>query len=136
MKKLYILIIILLIVFLIIVIKNPSTNKNSININSNINEIYLNQTYDVITNIVEEPKKEVKIISHKKDYFSIDVVIKNNTGKTLNKVIVRAECYDEDGNNLGTYSNWQYNVNTTDNYKISIFCQSDTYKYKLKLEYE
>ena len=49
MKKLYILIIILLIVFLIIVIKNPSTNKNSIN--SNINEIYLNQTYDIITNI-------------------------------------------------------------------------------------
>lgn len=134
MKKLYILIIILLIIFLIIVIKNPSTNKNSIN--SNINEIYLNQTYDIITNIVEEPKKEVKIISHKKNSFSIDVVIKNNTNKILNKVIVRAECYDKDGNNLGTYSDGQYNVNTTDNYKISIFCTSDTYKYKLKLEYE
>ena len=127
MKIIKILLIIIIILLSILIIKN-NTNTNTTNTINNIN----------ISNIIEnkQSKDEVEIISHKKNTFSIEVVIKNNTNKTLKEVIVSAECYDKEGNNLGTTSNGQYNVNTKDKYKITIYCNSDTYKYNLKVEYK
>lgn len=78
----------------------------------------------------------VGIISHKYiGYGQIEVIIKNNTGKELKEVKVIAHCWDKNGNNLGDTANGQYNVNTTDTYKIILFCKSDMDKYELELSY-
>ena len=82
------------------------------------------------------PDGTVGIISHKyTGYGQIEVIIKNNTGKDLKQVKITAHCWDKNGNNIGDTSNGQYNVNTTDTYKITLFCKSDMYKYKLELSY-
>ena len=83
------------------------------------------------------PKGEVGIVSQRQiGYGQIEVIIKNNTGNELKEVKVKANCWDKNGNNLGTYSNGQRNVNTTDKYKIKIFCSADMKKYELELSYQ
>lgn len=126
-KILIIIIIILLVILLSKTITNKDKKNNEINKTNIINNI---ETNNININ------KKVEIISHTKNTFSIDVIIKNNTNKNLKEVIVKAECYDKEGNNLGTQSNGRYNVNTKDKYKITIYCDSDTYKYNLKVEYK
>ena len=127
MKTTKTLIIIIIILLAILLIKTTTNIDKKNNANSAINDIEIN-------NINKNEK--VEIISHTKNTFSIDVVIKNNTNKNLKEVIVKAECYDKEGNNLGIRSGGQYNVNTKDKYKITIYCDSDTYKYNLKVEYK
>ncbi|MCI8617505.1 MAG: hypothetical protein HFJ60_04595 [Clostridia bacterium] len=120
MKKICIIaIIILAILFLI----GNSKNKNNNN-NNNNNSIIINKN------------EEVQIISHTKNTYSINVIIKNNTTKNLEYVKVIAICYDKNGNNLGTKSNGQYNINNTENYKINIYIPKETKSYKLNLEYK
>ena len=134
MKKTSALIIIILILIIILAIKIDKSEKNVKPQKIN-NAIY--KTNNEITNTRKtENNNKVEIISHKKNMYSIDVIIKNNTGRKLNQVIVKAECYDKDGNNLGIKSNGGYEINTKDNYKISIYIDSATYKYNLKLEYK
>ena len=88
------------------------------------------------TTITTVPQGQVGIVSHELKAYKIEVIIKNNTNKELKFVKVKADCYDKEGNNLGTESNGQYNINTKDTYKIDIYCDTDTKKYELKLEYE
>ena len=133
MKKAHILIILIFILITILAIKINKNEKNITTKKSN-NTIKITNTNNTITN--KPQNNNVEIISHKKNTFSIDVIIKNNTGKNLKQVTIKAECYDKEGNNLGISSNGRYDINTKDKYKISIYCNSETYKYNLKLEYK
>lgn len=80
-------------------------------------------------------KDKIEIISHEyKKYGTIEVIIKNNTGKDLEYVKIVAKCYDKDGNNLGNKSAGSYNINTQDTYKISIWAGTDVKKYTLSID--
>ncbi len=89
--------------------------------------------------VIEEniiPNGKAGIVSHKYiGYGQIEVIIKNNTGKELKQLKVNAKCWDANNNNLGTYSNGKYNINTIDKYKIIIYCSKDMNKYELNIEY-
>ncbi len=111
---------IIIFIIILIILGCISNNKKSNNTSTKINSI---------------PDGQVGIVSHKMTLYEIEVIIKNNTHQTLNSVTITANCWDRDGNNLGTASNGQYNVNTTDNYKINIWCPSGTSKYTLSLKY-
>lgn len=142
MKKIFILIATILILGIIFSFKIINTNNNNIN----NKKLKAKTTNELITNSIlanttsNETTKQhntVEIISHKKNqYGKIEAIIKNNTNKQLKELVIKAQCYDKNGNNLGTYSGGQYNVNTTDNYKISIYTNSDTSRYTLTLEYK
>lgn len=123
MKTIKILLLIIVLLIIIIANKNNTTNKK--------------ETNEIDNSIQNAIKNEgVQIISHKKEIYTIEVIIKNNTNKELKQVVVKAECYDKDGNNLGIATGGQYNINTKDTYKITIYCDTDTERYNLKVEYE
>lgn len=119
-KKLFI---ILLIILIILGGANNKKKKQT-----NVNNATTIKTYTV-------PDGQVGIVSHKMTTWNIEVIIKNNTHEILKNVKVTATCWDKDGNNLGTASNGQYNINTNDNYKIEILQPSGTTRYTLSLTY-
>lgn len=131
MKKIFYLIILIIVLLLILLFKvNNNKKQKTVQTNNTIQQTTITENKTTI------PEGKAGIISHKiNNYGVIEVIIKNNTGKNLKQIIVKAECYDKDGNNLGTHSNGQYNINTTDKYKIQIYTNTNTKKYNLKLEY-
>lgn len=129
MKKFLITTIIILL-FIIITNINNDKDKNKYNITNNINYISNN-----ITKSNNYENEKIQIISNNyKHNGLIEIIIKNKTNNILNQVVIKATCYDKDGNNLGTYSNGQYNVNNTDNYKIEITCNYDTARYNIEIQ--
>lgn len=119
-----------MIVILIIIIATNSKNNNNNNLDNNT-IAYSNR---INTNLKYKNDK-IEIISNKLVTKGIiELTIKNKTNKELNQVVIKATCYDKDGNNLGTHSNGKYNVNTTDTYKIKIYCDYNTEKYILEIE--
>ena len=83
------------------------------------------------------PKGQVGIVSHQKSSLGmIELIIKNNTDKTLDLITITAETWDKDGNNLGIKKSYLQDVNNIDNFKTSMYIGSDTYKYKLSLKYQ
>lgn len=140
MKKQYLIfaIIILLIIAVSIILIYAISNKKTIQTSSNNkiqNTILINKNNNINNNV--NVKSNVEIVSHKIDkYGFIEVIIKNNTGKELQFVKIKAMCYDKNGNNLGNRSSGISNVNTKDNYKTEIYTHSDTAKYTLEIEYE
>ena len=121
MKK--ILIAILLSLIIIIIIKEPNKERKN-NITNN---------YNTTTQINQNDK--IEIISNKHTNKSIiELIIKNKTDKEINEVVIQATCYDKNGNNLGVYTNGQYNINTKDTYKIEIYCNYETQNYKLDIK--
>lgn len=135
MKIIKILIIIIAISTIILFFKIIN-KKNTNNLTPQIeNEIIANMI-ESKEKVTTETSKKVEIIKHKNNHGTIEIIIKNNTGKNLKNIIVRAQCYDKEGNNLGRFSGGQSNINTTDNYKITIIADYDTYKYNLNLEYK
>lgn len=144
MKKIFILIIITIILGIILSFKIINTNKENNNkLKTKItNEYIINSIAEDTTNIITKNEtikqnNKVEIISHKKNQYGvIEIIVKNNTNNQLKELVIKAQCYDKDGNNLGTYSGEQYNINTTDKYKITIYTNTDTNRYNLKLEYK
>lgn len=139
MRKSYILLIILCILIILILIANFSNNISNNNGKTKTTSAkttqQTQQTQQVKQNTV--PNGKVGIVSHSiSKYGIIEVVIKNNTGKEIKQVTVTAKCWDKNGNNLGDTSNYQTNVNTKENYKITLLCKTDTNKYELSLKYE
>ena len=132
MKREYLYFAIIIILVILIFIALFNNKSNTINTSSNIK----NTTTNTINNKTI-PNGQVGIVRHNYDkYGEIEVYVKNNTGKTVDRVIITAQCWDKDGNNLGTYTAYQRNVNTTDTYKINVFCSTEMKKYQLKLDYE
>lgn len=128
MKNNIIFIVVIILIILVSLILISSTNKEKTKIASSENIEKKEE------NVV--PEGTVGIVSHEYiGYGQIEVIIKNNTGKELKQVKVTAHCWDKNGNNLGDTSNGQYNVNTTDKYKITLFCKSGMSKYELELSY-
>lgn len=129
-EYLYFLCIIILMILIFIAIFGKNENETQ-KVSSNI------ETTTNINNEKTIPNGQIGIVKHKYDgSCTIEVYIKNNTGKEINLVKVKASCKDKNGINLGTYSGYQTNVNTNDIYKIKILCSSDTSKYNLDLSYE
>ena len=121
MKLKYIIITIIVLCVFAMIGNNDNGNKNNNNTNNKIISV----------------PKGIEVVSHKKtSTFKIETIIKNNTGKELKSIKIIAECYDKNNNNLGKASDGKYNVNTKDNHKIDIFCDSETERYNLYIEYE
>lgn len=139
MKREYLYYIFIIVLVILIGFAIFGNNKQE-NIISN-NKTTTNDVKNVYSNIINNNtinSKKVEIIKDEYDnkWGIINVYIKNNTSKDINKVVVKATCKDKDGINLGTRSGGQYNINTKDTYKIKIICPSDTAKYNLSLSYE
>lgn len=95
-----------------------------------------NEEMKVDNKIISLPNG-IQVISHeKKGIATIETIIKNNTGKELKSIKITAECYDKKNNNIGKATNGKYNVNTKDNHKIDLYCDSETERYNLYIEYE
>lgn len=121
-------IIILVILIFIALFNNNDTKTTSSNIKNTTTTNTTNKTI---------PNGQVGIVKHNYDgYGSVDVYIKNNTGKIINNLIITCESWDKNGNNLGTHKAYKSNINITDTYKITVFCSTDMKKYNLKLDYE
>lgn len=119
-KKIIIIVIIILIILGAISNNDKDKTKNTTNIS---------QTTSISDG-------QVGIVSHKMtSMWCVEAIVKNNTHRNLNYIAITATCWDKDGNNLGTATGSQQNINTTDNYKINIFCPSGTDKYELSLKY-
>lgn len=136
MKKNYLFTVIIgIAIILVAYLLGKVITNNTTKIEKNENSSKLNTTTNSIKNNTI-PNGQIGIVSHKYNgYATIEVVIKNNTSKTLNSVEVKAKCYDKDDNNLGEYSGWQNNVNNKDTYKINVFCGSNMKRYELALNY-
>lgn len=114
--------------FIILIILGCTNNKKK-------NQTPSNNTTTVKTYTV--PDGQIGIVSHKlTSMWCVEAIIKNNTNKNLDYVAITATSWDKDGNNLGTATGSQRNINTLDNYKINIYCPSGTTKYTLSLKYE
>lgn len=97
-------------------------------------ETKTNTTNSVKINVVSV-QKGIELKSYKKSSMGVETILKNNTGKEIRMITIKIECYDKDNNNLGTFKNYEMNINTKDNYKIETYTYSGTTRANVYIEY-
>lgn len=134
-----VLIIIILIatIFLLIKINMPKNKTVAKTSNINVTNVYKNTIQTNNNSNTQEPKT-VYIKSHKLNHNTIEGIVKNNSGRTVKNIVIKADCYDANGNKLSNSafdSITELKANETWSFGLWVVSKTKSYK-NLRIEYD